>query len=117
MPLALVPDRVDVRPTALADRADLREDLRLGGERMELVPAQARVLARPKPRCPARGSLRWRGRSSGPEEAVEPFERRLEDGAFGCVTEPDRSFAARTKRGAGSQADPLLEKQPAAERE
>src|SRR5437764_553927 len=35
--VVLVPGRVDVRPAVVADRPHLREDLRLGQERMQLL--------------------------------------------------------------------------------
>ena len=50
-----------------------------------------------------------------PDEGVEAFERRLEDRAFGCVAEPDRSFASGAEGRAGGEPDPLLDEQPLAE--
>src|SRR6266853_2349574 len=55
--------------------------------------------------------------SSGSEEAIEAFERLLEDRALRRVTEPDRSFTAGAEGGAGSEADPLLDEESAAESE
>ena len=53
---------------------------------------------------------------AGPQDMVEPLERRLENGALRGVADPQRPFSAGAEDRARRQPHPLLDEQPSAER-